>query len=109
MKLGFKIFIGAMLFIALLFGLQYAGIVNYSYFAPKKENARREVFESTQSYVESKRQLITKYYDEWRKSDKEEKNAIRSIVLQEFANFDLTKLSPTQKDWYDKIVESPNF
>jgi len=38
------------LFPATIFALNYMGLINYQFFAPKYEAARREVFENTQSY-----------------------------------------------------------
>lgn len=87
-----------------VFSLQWLGIVNYRFFEPKRENARREVYENTQSYVEGKRQAITKYYDEWRKADADNKAAIRMIVLQDFANFDTEHFTSTQFSWYNQII-----
>lgn len=52
-----------------------------------KENAKREVFEQTQSYVEGKRQAALKYYIEYQKADEEQKIALRNIIILEFANF----------------------
>lgn len=105
MKRGLYVLLGLIGVLALVFGLNYFGLVNFRFFAPKYENARREVYENTQSYVEGKRQSITKYYDEWRKSDVDEKSAIRTIVLQEFANFDSDKFTPKQREWYDEITK----
>lgn len=92
--------------LVIIFLLQYLLIGNMSFFNPKIENTKREVYENTQSYVEGKRQAITKYYQEWKfsKSDND-KETIKQVVLQEFANFDLDKLSPTQRDWYNEIIQ----
>lgn len=105
MKRGLYALLGLIGVLALVFGLNYFGLVNFRFFAPKYENARREVYENTQSYVEGKRQSITKYYDEWRKSDADEKSAIRTIVLQEFASFDTNKFTSKQREWYDDITK----
>lgn len=92
-------------FLALIFGLNYFGLVNYQFFAPKYENARRETFENTQSYVEWKRQELVKYHYEFiRAKDTQDKEAIRMVVFQSFANFDLTKLSPELRKNFDEIV-----
>ena len=96
------IIVGCLLF---LFSIQYLGIVNYKFFAPKQENVRREVYENTQSYVEAKRQAITKYYQEWRKASPEEKETIKQLVLQEFSNFDLNKFNMVQLKWYKDITD----
>lgn len=98
-------FAGLLAVIVIVFGLNYMGLVSFKFFAPKYENAKREVYENTQSYVEGKRQAITKYYDEWRKSDSVEKNAIRSLVLQDFANFNLEYLLPQQMVWYNEMTK----
>lgn len=91
--------------LGIIFIMEYIGILNYQFIEPKRENARREVFENTQSYVEGKRQSITKYYNEWRRSDDTEKEAIRQIVLQEFANFDTKYFTITQLGWYKEIIK----
>lgn len=96
---------GLMAVLAFVFGLNYFGLVSFRFFAPKYENAKREVFEQTQSFVEGKRQSLTKHYNEWRKSDAEEKAAIRIVVLQEFANFDTKLFTDTQLEWYNQMIK----
>ena len=64
-----------------IFGIKFWGV--------RKENARREVFEQTQSYVESKRVDLAKYHHEWViAKTPEDKTAIEAVVRQTFANFD---------------------
>ena len=95
MKKTLTILIVIILASAGLFSLQYLGLLNYKFFEPKYENARRQVFENTQSYVEGKRQEILKYKLEYsRAKTKEEKEAIRYTILQTTANLDLNLLSP---------------
>jgi len=93
------------LFFVILFGLQYVGIVNYKFFAPKYQNAQREVFENTQSFTEGKIQDLIKYYHEWLNSDKEGKSALKELVIEDFANYDINKLTPTEQNMYNKITE----
>jgi len=58
-----------------------------------KQNAEREVFEQTQSYVEGKRQEAVKFYQEYNKAKTpQEKEAIKELVRLSFANFDEEKL-----------------
>ena len=80
------------------------GLWNFSFFAPKYENARREVFENSQSYVEGKRQELTKKYDEWLRSDEQGKATIRIIVMLNFANFNQEHLSYQHIQMYNEIV-----
>lgn len=56
-----------------------------------KEDAKREVFENTQSYVEGKRQSALKYYKEYKQADENQKRGLKSIISQDFANFDEDK------------------
>ena len=87
-----------------VFGLRYAGMMMTKYFAPKEQNIQREVFENTQSFVEGKRQALTKYYKEWVKAPDEEKEVIRSLVMNDFASFNVDYLTSEQKRWYYKII-----
>ena len=87
--------------LALVWLIQGNDFFMYKFFAPKYENVRREVFENTQSYVESKRQDLVKYRLEYmRAKTDEEKAALKFTIVQEFANFDETKLlSPELRDF----------
>lgn len=105
MKKVFYVIASLVTMLALVFGLNYFGLVSFRFFAPKYENAKREVFENTQSFVEGKRQSLTKHYNEWRKSNDDAKSAIRMVVMQEFANFDTKQFTDTQLDWYNQMIK----
>lgn len=78
---------------AVLFWLQFAWLVNYKFFAPKYEDARRDVFENTQSYIQGKRQELNKYRLEYmRAKDPLDKEAIKMMILHSMANIDKDKL-----------------
>lgn len=88
----------ALIFLGNLYGLE-----SFKFFAPKYEDARRNVFENTQSYVEGKRQEIAKLkYEYARSSDETEKAAIRAMVRQVSANLDLSKLSPELRNFVNQ-------
>ena len=78
--------VGVILLFALGWGLAYHELVFTRFFAPKRENVRREVFEETKSYVHGKTQDLAKYYEEYQKA--EDKEAIASIIKMRFAEFD---------------------
>lgn len=61
-------------------------------FAPKYEAVRRETFEQSKAYNQGQTQQLARYYDEYSHADKGHKDAIRSIVLHEFADYDDSKL-----------------
>ena len=93
------------LLIGALFGLQYLGLANYKFFAPKYQNAQREVFENTQSFTEGKKQDLIKYYHEWLNSDKDGKSALKELVIDDFANYDINNLTPNEQKMYNEITE----
>lgn len=93
-----KIVLWSVLAITMLIGLSYAlgyNDVLYTRTVGKaKQNANREVFEETQSYVEGKRQEAAKLYKEYKLADtQEDKQVIENVVAQSFANFDEENLS----------------
>lgn len=79
-----------------IFGIRFWGV--------RVENARREVFEQTQSYVEGKRQELTKYRLEYqREKDPIAREAIRRTIIESMANFDINKLSPDLQNFLEQL------
>lgn len=76
-------------------GLSYAfgwiGVHQTKTIFKAKEDAKRQVFEQTQSYVEGKRQAALKYYKEYQQANESQKQGLKSIISQDFANFDENK------------------
>lgn len=91
--------VGILLLVVVVFvGLDYALGWNQVFYTSTVEkaqqNAEREVFEETQSYVEGKRQEASKYFLEYRRAEDEvEKKAIAATVRNSFANFEEEKLN----------------
>lgn len=77
--------------IGLSYGLGWIGVHQTKTIYKAKENAKREVFEQTQSYVEGKRQAALKYYKEYQQADESNKQGLKNIISQDFANFDEDK------------------
>ena len=67
-----------------------------------KQNAQREVFEETQSYVEGKRQEALKLFKEYNEADEEGKEAIEYMVSSQFANFDESHLRGPVRNFVEK-------
>lgn len=90
----FLVGIGSIILIfSCIFALKYAGVLSYSFFAPKYEDARRTVFENTQSFIEGKKQELIKYRLEYMRSeDAAEKEALRITIISSMANVDRSKL-----------------
>lgn len=82
------------LVIGVSFAMGWSDVFYTSTVGKAKQNAQREVFEETQSYVEGKRQEAVKLYKEYQRAETiEDKKAIQSIVSLSFANFDEEKLA----------------
>jgi len=93
---------GFIVLIGIIIGLSYAfgwiGVHQTKTIFKAKEDAKREVFEQSQSYVEGKRQEALKFYREYQTADSEvEKGAIVEMVAHSFSNFDEEKLKGNVK------------
>lgn len=103
-----RILLYCLLALVIVVGLNFAfGWVDVGYtktVGKAKENARRTVYEETQSYVEGKVQELTKARLEYMESkDSVEKRAIKMTVVQSFANFDDKKLPIDLRDFLDQM------
>lgn len=97
-----KYIAGIIIFVLILvglFALQFFGLVNYKFFAPKYENVRREVWENTQSFTEGKRQEATKLFYEYKNGG--DKDLICQVARMSFANIDLSKLHYEQRSFIE--------
>ena len=84
---GVMLFFGALGFVA-----NGMGLISYKFFGPKWEDAKRDVFENTNSFTKAKVQEATKYRLEYlRSTDPAERNAIKSTIAQSLADFDEDK------------------
>jgi len=85
--------------IGLDFGFGYLGVFKTRTVGKAKQDAQREVFESTQSYVEGKRQEAMKMYREWIKADAEEKAGLEKLAGHSFSNVDDEIFEEPLKTW----------
>jgi hypothetical protein len=78
----------ALVFVGGLVGLGY-----YKFFAPKFEDARREVFENTRSYNQAKVQELAKYKLEYETTqDEGAKKALANVIRHKFADYNDSRL-----------------
>jgi len=86
-------------------GLRYGNLKFEQFFAPKEQSIQREVFENTKSYVHGAIQDIAKYYDEYNKAkDDQEKEVIKNVIKQRFAEFDANNIKSFQlRQWFINI------
>ncbi len=69
-----------------------ADLAMFKFWAPKYENARREVFEQTKSYNQAKLQELAKFKLEYDRGNYEDKAALKSVIVHKFADYDVSRL-----------------
>lgn len=79
----------------------------YRYFAPKREAARREVFEETKSYNQGMVQELDNMRFEWVKADDAHKQALGSIILHRAADYPEDRMPADLRDFI-RSLRSPS-
>jgi len=93
-------------FVVIAFLFELGGLQWSRYFGPKKENVKREVFEETKSYNESKIQDLVKYRHQYMMTkDEQEKQAIATTIRHMFADFDIEKLPDVELKAFLKSIK----
>ena len=107
------IIIGALVGLFILMGLiwivQGNDFFMYKFFAPEYANVQREVFENTQSYVESKRQDLVNYRLQYLQAKNDtDRAAIKTTIVMMYANFDESKLQqPELREFLKQMKYEP--
>lgn len=79
-------------------------LLSYKFWAPKQENARRQVFENTQSYVQGKSEYIGKLIYQYRAAEAgAQKGALKQLILSEAATVDVSKLPAGERAFLTAI------
>jgi hypothetical protein len=98
--------VGVLCLFLLIFLVNEFEIFGVKFWGVRKENARREVFEQTQSYVESKRIDLSRYHHEWMQAKTpEDKISIEAVIRQQFSNFDEDQIKePDLKSFLHEVM-----
>jgi hypothetical protein len=75
----------------------------YKVFAPKYEQARREVFEQTKSYNQGMIQELQNMQFQYVQADKEHKDALASTILHRAADYDENKLPADLRSFIQQL------
>ena len=108
MKQWQAIVLGIIGFFALIVLVNEFEIAGVKFWGVRKENARREVFEQTQSYVEGKRQDLIKYHHEWVNASDDDKVAIEFTIRQSFSQFNEDKHLVDQPELLSFLITIKN-
>ena len=79
--------VGVIIFLALICGLDYSGLMWESFIGPKRENIRRNIFEQTKSYNQANIQQLIDYRKQYYMAKtKEDKAIIANTVMHMYAD-----------------------
>ena len=89
------------------FVLEYAGLVNYKFFGIRRENARREIFKTSQAYNEGKAQDLAKYKLEYELAkDSSDKQIIKNMIIHTFADYDAKNLPSDLQKFLNEMKDN---
>ena len=95
-------------FLALIVTLNEFEIAGIKFWGVRRENAKREQFEQTQTYVEGHRQDLIRYHHEWVNASPEDKLAIEFTIREQFSQFSEDKYLMDQPDLYNFLKTIKN-
>ena len=83
----------------LAFVAEGLGLVTYRTWAPRREAARRQVWEQTPSYVQGKALFLSRLKGEWMASDSAHRDALCFTARQEASTIDHQLLPESIRGW----------
>ena len=94
-----------LLFLFLGLGWLFAGnsFFMYSFFAPKVEQVRYDTFKQSQTYNDGMAQELQQFQRDYMKGSKEEKDALGSMILKRYADYDTSKLNSDLQAFLEKV------
>lgn len=97
--------IGGLIAVAVLtFTANAIGLVNLTFWGPKYQQAHREIFEETQSYVHGKASHISRLRLEYESTESDSrKRALRGMILAESSAIDITLLPPELRAFIQQL------
>lgn len=105
---GCLVVIVIVLFLVLIFGLEWLGLAWKRYFEPKHRSVERQVFKETRSYNEGVVQQLADYRLQYLQAETEQdRKAILSTVRHQFGEYDENRLSPELSSFLRKAKYGP--
>ena len=107
MKEGFKVFVVALLALVAIYVIGFlatgGNLAIYRFWAPQMEDARREVFEQTQSYVQGKNAYISRLRLQYESTEGRQREALRRLVLAEVETIDDGSLTSSNRAFINSL------
>jgi hypothetical protein len=96
-----RVLVGGFVTLIVLYGIGFLAtggdLAIYRFWAPKQENARRQVFENTQSYTQGKIQNISQECFAYQSAEGAQKAALAGEIRNEALTVDLDKLPADER------------
>lgn len=93
--------------LVLVFGLSYFGYALYSYFAPRYEQTRNNVFHHSQMYNDGMANDLRDLQRQWLQAKAENNtavmNSIQAQVRSEFGSYNTSNLSPDMQEFLNEM------
>ncbi len=81
------------------------GLWDVTFWGTRVQNAQRQVFEQTQSYVQGKREYLSRLREQYETADDTHKAALKELILSEASNVDNSKLPPDLAAFIQSLKE----
>lgn len=108
--MGVKITLWSLLAIVVMLGISWLAMGNQFFLAkvfnPKMEQVRRDTFEQSKAYNQGMIQELRSSQICYIQADASGKAALKSIVLHQFADYDINKLPPDLYEFLKSLQQS---
>lgn len=98
--------------LALILGLVWLFAGNdfmlLKFFGPRQEAVRRQTFEHSKAYRQGMAQEVRNYRIQYQTATKEQKQGLRSVILQELSDYPVETLAPDQQSWIEQLRNEQN-
>lgn len=107
-----RVFLVLLVVTGLAYGLGFlmtgGDLVIYRFWAPKMENAKRQVFENTQSYVQGKTEYIGRLRYQYLDAEpgSAQQASLRMLILSEASTIDIDKLPYAEKAFVQQLRDA---
>jgi hypothetical protein len=103
-----RVLLGGFVFLVVVYAIGFlttgGDLAIYRFWAPKQENAKRVVFENTQSYVQGKAEYIGRLRYQYQSADAGAgKEALRTLILSEASTVDNAKLPADEQAFINSL------
>lgn len=106
-----RIIIGLLVIVILFYGIGFLAtggdLAIYRFWAPKRANAERQVFEQTQSYVQGKVDYLSRLRMQYQNATGPQKESLRQLIVSEASTVDNNKLPLDLQGFIANLKERP--